>query len=376
MDAPNPRRRIRLPAGLLAMVALVAVVEAGVARHALDLKSVEEWDWGLNGQAARARVRDRDLLCFGDSLMKLGVLPPVIERTTGLRATNLAVCAAQASTSYFQLRRALEAGARPRGVVVDFFPYFLTLDHRSHGELLPELLTVRDAIDLAWSRRDASLAGSVLAAKLLPCLRDRLAIRALVAAALRGEPATRRYETFHCLRNWRLNGGGMVVPHHDEYRGQFDPANPVLFDPAWRPDPVNVAYVRRFLALARNRGLRVYWLLPPIVPGAQARRDLLGVEALQERFVRGLQAEFPGLVVLDARHAGYTAALFWDPIHLDRHGATSLSAGLAAAVAGEPGGRWVALPEYRARPALDRAIEDIEQSRLAIRDRDATGGVR
>ncbi|HWE37491.1 MAG TPA: hypothetical protein VG406_13055 [Isosphaeraceae bacterium] len=376
MDANDRRRRPRPPAGLLAMIALVTLVEAIVARHALDLKSIEEWDWSLNGQAARGKVRDRDLLCFGDSLVKLGVLPPVIERASGLRATNLSVCAAQASTSYFQLRRALEAGAKPKGVVVDFFPYFLTLDHREHGQLLPELLEVRDAIDLARSRRDAGLAGSILLAKLLPSLRDRAAIRAGVAAALRGEPASKRFETFHCQRNWRLNGGGMVFPRNDRFRGEFDPKNPVLFDVDWRPDPVNVGYVRRFLALARSRGVRVYWLLPPIVPEAQARRDRLGVEAAQERFIDGMLAEFPDVVVLDARHSGYESALFWDPIHLDRHGATALSVGVAMAVERGAQGRWVALPSYRPRPILERAVEDIEQSRLAIHDRDPAGGRR
>jgi hypothetical protein len=113
-----------------------------------------------------------------------------------------------------------------------------------------------------------------------------------------------------------------------------------------------------------------------MVPEVQARRDKLGLEAAQERFIGEMLAGFPDVVVLDARHSGYESALFWDPIHLDRRGATALSAAVAAAVERGAGDRRVSLPPYRPRPALERAVEDIEQSRLAIRERDAAGGRR
>ena len=51
-----------------------------------------------------------DLLCLGDSLIKHGLFPGVIEEETGRRTVNLSAARAPALLTYFFLRRALDAG--------------------------------------------------------------------------------------------------------------------------------------------------------------------------------------------------------------------------------------------------------------------------
>ena len=110
------------------MLALVGLVEGLVARNEIDYKTGWFWEWRFSGHAANKASR-HDVLCFGDSLVNHGVIPLIIEQHLGLKAYNFALSGGQSSTSYFQLRRTLEAGAKPSAVLVDFFP--LLLNHRA-----------------------------------------------------------------------------------------------------------------------------------------------------------------------------------------------------------------------------------------------------
>ena len=143
---------------------------------------------------------------------------------------------------------------------------------------------------------------------------------------------------------------------------------------AWKPDPVNVAYLDRFLALARSRSIPVVWLLPPIHPAVQARTDASGFDADYSRFVRGVQGRFPGVVeVVDARRSGFADADFADGIHLARPGALKLSAALGDRLRGPVGaGAWSALDLGRAG-AVSVPMEDVWQSAMALR---AAGAAR
>ena len=117
--------------------------------------------------------------------------------------------------------------------------------------------------------RNPDFAASILARRLLPSMRYRTALRAGIVAALDGRFAPKSWEAAIVWRNVRVNRGGMAWPIVRAYDGGFDPNNFVLFPKNWRGEAVNVEYVRRLMAMARDRGVRVYWLFPPIVPDAQ-----------------------------------------------------------------------------------------------------------
>lgn len=91
-----------------------------------------------------------------------------------------------------------------------------------------------------------------------------------------------------------------------------------------------------------------------------------------------IAVESSNLIVLDARHANDTVAVFKDPIHLDRRGASILSTDLAGILARDAPGafggpRWIELPQFLDRP-LDAPLEDSIQTVLALRAVMSSGG--
>ena len=95
---------------LLGMIALIAAVEGSLAAHRIDFATPWTEDWRFSAWAAREKSPGCDVLCFGDSLVKYGVMPRVIEARTGLKSYNLATSGGTMPTAFFLFRQALDAG--------------------------------------------------------------------------------------------------------------------------------------------------------------------------------------------------------------------------------------------------------------------------
>jgi hypothetical protein len=365
-EDPRPRR---LPRGLLGMLGLIVLAESFIARRDLDFLTGENWSWRLTRLASEREARGCRVLCFGDSLVKFGVLPRAIERVAGGRAYNLALCAGQPSSSYFVLRRALAAGARPSAVVVDFWGPLLRVGPRQILEQWPFLLDLRDAADLAWTARDPALFATIAAGLALPSARCRFAIRSNIMQALGGVADGGRELLPQFFRNWDVNEGAQVMPGTLPDAVDLD-AYVRGFYPAWRCTRLNAAYIGRFLALAAAHDIPVYWVLPPILPDLQARLEQTGYDAAALRALRAWQARFPNLIVVDSRRSRYDPRAFMDANHLRRDGAYVHSLDLGLILRDDPrvrlaGPRWVELPAYRERP-VSIVLEDVVESRMAL----------
>ena len=87
---------------------------------------------------------------FGDSLVKHGILPEVLEARLGAPAYNLALPASTAPAQYYLLRRGSPCGAAPRAIVVnDIAPGLLTGTPLRARPLGLGLLGADDLADLA-----------------------------------------------------------------------------------------------------------------------------------------------------------------------------------------------------------------------------------
>jgi hypothetical protein len=353
------------------MVMLVAAFEglvAGRDRFASDLAE----SWRYKAVAATRGAARAEVLCFGDSMVEFGVVPAAVDGGGGGRAYNLAVHAGHPAASYALLRRVLEAGGRPRAVVIDVMPQQLVKGPLAADlrRAWPELAGPREALALARRGRDPGFFAATMLARALPSFKARHEIRRGLAAALGGRGYSAREIVRVLRRNWDVNLGAQVMPEPRGGQPAVGPPSPELFPDAPRYDPRTVSYVRRFLRLAGSRGVAVFWLIPPLRPDAQRMLETRGQDTTYTRFVRALQARFPGLTVVDGRHSGYDPALFVDAIHLNRRGALALSRDLAALLDRPPGGgpagtRWVALPTFRDRPTRS-PVEDLDASKLAI----------
>jgi hypothetical protein len=194
----------RLPWGFLGMLGLVMAIEWTLAGHDLDFTAVWHWDWRVIGRAATRpeRVRDKELLFFGDSLVKFGLMPRVIEQGTGKTAYNFALHTGQTSSSYFMLRRTLRAGAKPSAIVLDLTPHMLMHHPDVNKNLWAELLSTEECLDLARTMRDADFFAHTMLEKALPSFKERQEIRANLMAALEGNSTSRRYAIPCYRRNW------------------------------------------------------------------------------------------------------------------------------------------------------------------------------
>ena len=375
--APGHPRKASPPWGLLGMAILVAGVESFVARHG-DFVNLAAAEHRFAAGASR-EARRHEVLAFGDSQVKDGVVPRVVEARSGLRTLNLAIPGSPAPSSYILLRRVLESGARPSAILVDYHAWVLQVDPPSRVPMYAELCDLRECLELAWTARDARFLGSLATTKLLPSFRVRAEIRADVLAAFRGESADARRRTVaQARRNWAANGGAQVMPRNPDVAtiAEFWDES-ASYPEHWSCPPTNRVYVRGFLRLAAEHRIPVFFLIPPRHPRVQANRERLGLDARYTRFVRAATAGFANVTVVDGRYSGYAPTVFIDSSHFDRQGACDFSADVASVVAdrldskapGRPS--WVNLPPHRDRPATV-PVEDLTQSELALKST-ATG---
>ncbi len=98
--------RVAVPSGLLGMLALVAAVEWFWVCGNLNLINDQALSWKYASRQVWQKSPGCEILCFGDSMIKMGVLPRVVNQVTGRRTFNLALYGGPAPASYFLLRRA------------------------------------------------------------------------------------------------------------------------------------------------------------------------------------------------------------------------------------------------------------------------------
>jgi hypothetical protein len=361
--------KLPLPKAFLAMLGFVGSVESCVRRHSLDFAS--EWlaDRQWVAQRLRDQTRNCEILCLGDSQVKFGVLPSILEQCLGIQSFNLAMHGGQPQEAFYLLRRFLRAGGKPSTIVVDFKPWLLAQGVETRLESYAGLLDIEECIDLSWEAGDQKLFGALLARKAVPSFSAREDLLRGIREALRGSSTSEFWTILTRFRNWNRNLGAQVMPEKEYCRVPL--ASFPHLSRRWSCRPLCERYVWRFLELARASGVLVVYLLPPIEPGLQSHCERSGFDADHLRFVRGLRESYPNLLVVDGRHAGYDTPALCDPTHLNRVGAIVLTQDLAEFLAEAlkhptTAGGWVELPRF-AVPATTAGVEDLDASIVALR---------
>jgi len=359
------------------MVALIVAIECSVARNWLDFTDPVSLSWRYSAIAAGTQVRDKDLLLFGDSLIKHALIPSVIKGISGQRAENLGAARCPTLMTYFLWRRSLEAGARPRAVVFNAKPAVLIGGIDFTQRYWQEALTACELFQLFQMMHRSEFVTSTVAGRVLPSLRSRLEIRSRLVAALGGDADPLDEINRALWRNWTLNDGANVALPQPPYNGELTAKDREGLHPdIFYADKSNVLAIDWILELAHQQKIPVFWLLPPLSPNLQSAREQSGAEKAYEDFIRGYLGRYPATVsVLDGRHAGYPASAFTDATHLNATGAISVSRAVARILAREgrnpavnAGPRWITLEAWSHRLAeVMPPLEDVETSRAKVK---------
>ena len=364
----------RWPRGFAGMVVLIVLCEAYLSSRAPDFRGDVPFAWHWGARMAQRDAVPADILCFGDSLVKYGLAPRVVEQQTGRSMWNLAVTGGRPANSYLLLRQALDAGAHPSAIVLD--ADLLNTEPFEIPYLWPQLASPRDAIEMAWVGRDADFFAHFSLAWALPSVRGRYEIRNHLLAMVRGEPTNLRVAGKLSDRNWKANRGASILPSSFQLTTQsshdFDvcpPAVPVPGD--WVCKPANAIYLSKFLDLAAARQIPVFWLFPPHYRMLERYFDRDNWAGAQRQFARDHIQRYPNLVVIDGLHGDYDRTVVMDVSHLNRRGAVAYSRAvgeilrdqLRAGVGSMT--RWVELPAF-AEPPEPAPVEDLAQSEQAF----------
>ena len=359
------------PWGLLGAVVIALWIERTVLCHDLQFCRTENIDLRMARHAAHATrmAVSSDILCLGSSMIQQGILPRVIERRTGRKVYNLAVCGGPVQHAYYTLRQALMAGARPSAVLIDFHPAFITYRPEVRGHVWADALDVRECFDMARALRDPDIFTSAAVAKTLPTLYYRHDVRAWVAAAFDGRDYSHEMGNLLQMRNLNRNHGARVCEKNPAYRGEVSAILRGFLLGDVRPcDPDESLYIHRLIDLAAAHGVRVCWVIFPFAPALQSEREAKGLDAAYTGIVREFTGH-PNLVVLDARRSGYNASVFTDASHLDLEGSATLSNDVADVLlraADSP--NWVFLPPFR-KTSIDVSIETVDETYTALFER-------
>jgi hypothetical protein len=369
-QSPSQGKRTGWPLGLIGMLALVAATERYIEGRNIDFGTLLTIEWRRTGKSVYKEAPRADVLCFGTSLSRVGVSPNILKERTGLESFNLGLSGGQPFATYTMLKHALDAGARPKAIVVDFKWSSIWMDPIGAERIFPEIATFPECLTLAREMGDSSFLGRLSLVSLLPSYRCRPEIRQNIVAALAGAEPERNVTWLTMARNTKVNHGAHHTPRVD-FPAEVPPGAEQVFMNDWKVHPIAEVYINKFLALAESRQIPVIWLIPPVSPGAQAKLKQLGADDLYMRYAQQKIAKYPGVSIVDGRGSGYPKDAFYDLTHLNRFGAANLSEDVGDAIVARLGSsgtaspRWVSLPGFRGNASGEK-LEDFLGSHAAV----------
>ena len=367
----------RWPLGLFGMLAIVVAVEFWLADNRKWFTFNHEVAW-LNADLHVRAAAGCEVVAFGDSLVKHGVIPPVMEERlgSGRKAYNLAISGTSPLCHYILLKRllAIPGVPPPKALLID--GELLDSKPLEPSQPWADLVTFRELAGLIRTHGEIPFFSAVAVEKALPSVRMRRPIKRRITRAVKGEPPEDPNTLAVFLRNQKRNRGAEVNRQRDIPAGK-DPIGEVLKQEDYRQklwvcDPTSARDVDRFLALAFSKGIRVYWLIPPVHARLAAQRTSGGWWKGYLPFLRSLQARYPMLTILDSRRSDYEPDTLSDAVHLSRTGAIAYSDALGEVLRdrldrpGEHPERWIEMPRYDVTRAHALAetlpVEDLKQS--------------
>jgi len=301
---------------ILLAVALVAVLETGFSFLPQNklVKSLRSKDYGQDGAAA-------DVEIMGDSVAAGGLLAGGFAGAlpSGATISNLAMSATGPEFPYFLLKRQIAAGKAPKAIVYAPSPH--TFASLRVGLLVSGYCTWPEAGEVA-------LAGihtcDVVYGAMCKVSRT-LRYREELAVFVKGDPAKAAEKSLEELRK------------RSPQKQQFPPEMlPQMYKKGFAWDPFNLYFCKKFLSLAREHHIHIYWVTMPELPVVAESRKRLDFDKEYYAFLDKVAKDY-GVTLFQKEFVVYADEEFRDYSHLNEHGAeryTAFIAGKFATVGG------------------------------------------
>lgn len=296
--------------GILLFVVAVVVIETAFAialpEHFLWRRMNQVLDQVVTEPAPAVQI-------MGDSTAVYGY---DMETMNGTNAASLvyrqnAVAGTGPVYAYFFLKRQLASGRKPGAIV------YSTATHTFGSSRIPlyvsRCLNFREIVDvLAAGAKITEVTSGFLNGSLYS-LRHREHLRNLLKARDR-----KVLSEFWAPADERLPvpenppGPTTVVESYDELR--------LIYRSPFYVNKLNRVYVERFLQLAKDEGIQVYWVTMPVHDAIYQSREKLQFYQDYGSLLESFEHRF-GIIVPDGSVPVMNATNFFDDTHLNEHGA-------------------------------------------------------
>lgn len=275
-----------------------------------------------------------DIQLHGDSVAQGGLLAGEVlsQLPESTRVFNAAMQGTGPEFTYYLLQRQIRSGRVPRAIVLAHSPHTYVTERM--GILAGAFLDVRDLPDalLRGEHFFDTLYGVLC--RLSFTLRHREEIESVVKGKRR---ALAEWNEPLPTAEFVLEDLASDTTTPEQRREAVHSPVHAVFRRPFAPDPGERRYLARTLALARSRGITVYWFTMPEHPAVAAIRDSTGFTRDYGRFVDSLAAAGE-VVPLELTHPVWPAEDFADHSHLVFESSQRVSREL---------GRLLAAPGYR-----------------------------
>lgn len=353
---PDPKIRHVHLSTFLSAVAFFIGFQLCLSPFSSQLVTLESMSYAFICELTKSNLcTTSKILCFGDSLIKMGVSPAILENVLNQPVCNLAVPGSRPSSSFFILRRVLQTGAAPQALLVDFESGILRDDPCVAVHESAEFFGLRDCLDLAVVTKRFDYVSSLIAAVTLPSYRHNYTIRSTLLKAFRLGAGIDRRSIDEYVLNWQNNKGQTLPPYSSH--SEIEANNRIVWKEIiakrvpWYCQSFNRVYLEKFIELANTHGITVYWLLPPMHPSAQQELEKSGVDSAYCKLAEDMLKRYPNLRIVDARHAHYGSTNFTGGCHLNRYGSMVFSLGLSKLLGpclnNRISHRWLIMPRFQ-----------------------------
>ena len=294
----------------VAIGALVAILVTEVVIHAnrdristtAQILHREKLDF------ASEPANDPEILILGDSYVFWSAIPEVIERHTGFKTYNAALYGKDSTFMPFCiLKNHLTNPARtPKAILIGFIHSTF-----SQKEIHRKKIYEFDRRCIDSFIREHGIARTALS--FVPSVQYTQFFRTLISE--RTDVGLSALQVTQLRQELQQNKGYYALKNQKEWNRHQEPRALKQY-PHFNPEEFSLRYFYGTLELAREAGIKVFYLIPTTPDGPIARYN---------RFLGGLSHQYPEVEILDYQDILYLDRYYLDGWHLNRPGAYILS---------------------------------------------------